>query len=70
MVNRLGNLTLLSARLNQQLQNGNFEAKKPELAKSELVLTQRISATEKWGIDEINERQKELALIAPDVWPI
>lgn len=70
MVNRLGNLTLLSARLNQKIQNGNFEAKKLELGKSELVLTQRIAASEKWGIDEISQRQKDLASIAAEVWPI
>ena len=70
VVNRLGNLTLLSARLNQQIQNGNFDTKKTELAKSELVLTKNIAASDKWGIDEINARQKELALIAVEAWPI
>ncbi|AKS44582.1 Protein of unknown function [Octadecabacter temperatus] len=70
VINRIGNLTLLSARLNRQIQNGNFESKKPELAKSELLMTQEIAVRDDWNEEAINERQHTMASLAPDLWQV
>ena len=69
-VNRLGNLTLLSARLNRKIQNGAFSEKLPDLSKSELLMTQEIAESDSWGIEEISQRQNTMADMAPTLWPI
>lgn len=68
IINRLGNLTLLAAPINMSIKNKNFAAKKPELAKSDLVLTQEIAGRDQWSIDEINARQADLAKTALAIW--
>jgi len=70
VINRLGNLTLLSARLNRKIQNGAFSEKQPDLAKSELLMTKEIAKSNSWGVAEISERQNTMADIAPKLWPI
>lgn len=70
IINRMGNLTLLSARLNRKIQNGEFSHKKPELLKSELLITKEVAESDAWGTKEISERQERMATIAPSLWPI
>jgi uncharacterized protein with ParB-like and HNH nuclease domain len=72
-VNKLGNLTLLSKKINSKVQNGTIEQKLPDFEKSELPinssLIQDLKKTKKWGEKEIIKRQKALAEIAyNDVW--
>ena len=69
IVNRLGNLTLLSARLNMSVKNKAYEYKKEYYNKSELYITKEIADKyEDWGIEQINLRQKELAEMAVKIW--
>lgn len=69
MVNRLGNLTLLSARLNTSIKNGPYEAKKVRYKESELLITKSLEADYVgWGQEEIINRQQELATIALSIW--
>jgi hypothetical protein len=68
-VNLLGNLTLLSKRINSQIQSGPIKQKLPELAKSELPITRElVGELEKldggWGEQQIRDRQSELAKLA------
>jgi hypothetical protein len=68
VINRLGNLTLLSRRLNQQIKNGPFVAKKTAYAASELLLTRVLSDLSDWNAEAIDTRQAELAERAVEIW--
>lgn len=68
-VNRLGNQTLLSSKLNRQAQNAPFEQKKEFYRKSQLILTRDLLDLELWGPNEIEHRQSSLADLAIKVWP-
>ena len=70
IVNRLGNLTLLSSRLNVAIRNGTFSEKKPQYENSEILLTKELCDFENWNLETIDQRQKTLAEIVPTVWPI
>lgn len=70
IINRLGNLTLLSARLNKEIQNGNFAEKKPHYEKSDIILTKELCDFDDWDEAKIDERQDALAELAPVIWPV
>ncbi len=66
-LNRLGNLTLLSKSLN--VTNGAFLQKKNKYySKSSVKMTQQLNSYDKWRKKEMNDRQKELAKKALEVW--
>lgn len=65
---RIGNLALLSTKLNNIISNGPFINKKVELIKSDFLLTKSIAGNADWTINEINTRQKELAELAVITW--
>ena len=67
---RLGNLVLLKATPNSTIGNEPFTAKKPELANSTYKLTEVTGKADNWGTDEIEARQKKLAEIAVNTWPL
>lgn len=67
---RLGNMVLLPAKTNVEAGNKSFLAKRPFIEKSELATTREVLAFTDWGPNEIAERQKKLAEIAPKVWPL
>jgi len=73
-VNKLGNLTLLSKKINSKVQNSIIAKKLPKLKESELEITKRIvilleSLKCQWGEDQINDRQKEFAQISyREIW--
>ncbi|WP_405226007.1 DUF262 domain-containing protein [Lentisalinibacter sediminis] len=67
---RVGNLTLLAQKVNTESANAGFEGKKPNLLKSELKLNSYFQKVKKWDASEIEERQGELASLAPKVWPL
>ena len=67
---RIGNLTLLTKRLNSTLRNGPFAAKKKAYAESELLLTQNIATYTDWTPQAIETRQNQFAALAPLVWPL
>jgi uncharacterized protein DUF262/uncharacterized protein DUF1524 len=71
LVNRLGNLTLLSKRFNQSIRNGPFSTKKDKAYEgSDIKITQKLLAYSKWTESQINDRQKWLADAAVKVWTI
>ena len=60
-VNRLGNLTLATKVDNSKMQNKVWTYKSAVLSKTaHLTINQKILKKNKWGIQEINERTKEL----------
>lgn len=69
IINRLGNLTLLSARLNTAIKNSPFPEKKPSYEQSELLITKDVAeAYNEWSVNTIDQRQIELAEIAEGIW--
>lgn len=68
VLQRIGNLTLLSARLNQRLRNAPFAEKKPTYAASQLLITQELTQYDEWGLDSIAARQMEFAEQAVRIW--
>jgi hypothetical protein len=75
-VNMLGNLTLLSKRINSKIQNASLAEKLPELEKSELAITKEIVKSLRdlsgdWNEAEICKRQNDLGLLAyKKIWAI
>jgi Protein of unknown function DUF262/Protein of unknown function (DUF1524) len=70
-INRIGNLTLLHKRWNTQIKNGDFATVKvPALSQSVILLNQSVISHSQWNDDAVTQRQKELAAVAPDAWPI
>lgn len=70
LVNRLGNLTLLSGKKNQSLSNKPFKEKKRVYETSEINLTKKICYYDNWDETTIEKRQKDLAKIAIQIWKI
>lgn len=71
-IHRIGNLTLLNAKVNADAANKTFQDKiKLALKQSNLPINAyfRQSLT-KWGEKEIEQRQKEMARLALDVWKL
>jgi len=68
---RIGNLTLLTSKINETIANKSLE-KKQEVAfrKSKLSLNDALKRLKKWGDKEIEKRQKEMAQIAVQVWKL
>lgn len=67
---RIGNLALLRATHNSDLKNSNFKEKSKVYQKSPYVLTKQISEVQSWTQDSISMRQKTLASLAVNTWPI
>ncbi|MEQ9438079.1 MAG: DUF262 domain-containing HNH endonuclease family protein [Cyclobacteriaceae bacterium] len=70
LYNRIGNLAIISTKINSTIANSVFDKKKYHYLSSEFELTKEISHYEKWTPDEINERQNMLAQLAVKAWPI
>ncbi len=70
-VSRLGNLVNLKAGFNSKLGNQGYAAKKPFLSQAGAPeLTRMAAEYANWGKDEIEDRQKKLAQIAKETWPL
>jgi Protein of unknown function DUF262/Protein of unknown function (DUF1524) len=67
---RLGNVALLQATSNSSLRSSSFHDKKPIYAKSAFELTSQIAEADTWDAEAINDRQKVLAKLAPETWPL
>lgn len=67
---RIGNLALLQAKSNSDLKSANFETKKKVYEESPYSLTKQIAGEDMWNEDKIVARQKQLAKIALEAWPI
>ena len=67
---RLGNMVLIQAKKNSMIGNSAFAAKRKVLKDSGYVLTSEVAALSTWGVKEISERQKSLAKLAVETWPM
>lgn len=67
-VNRLGNLTLLGSEYNQSASDKQYVEKLSYYAKSDVNLTKKLLKYSDWGIESINNRQRELAEQAILIW--
>lgn len=66
---RLGNLALLSGKLNIDNSNKTFEEKKINFLESKIEPNKGIATNnEKWGLEEIGKRQRELAQVGLLIW--
>lgn len=66
---RIGNLALLSTRINAEIGNQGFEAKMKHYAESKFALTRALTEFSSWGPLEIEQRQRALARLAVKAWP-
>lgn len=69
-LNRLGNLAILSNRLNSDIGNSSFEEKKKYYRESSFELTKDLSEYITWNTDTISQRQEMLADLALKTWKI
>jgi Protein of unknown function DUF262/Protein of unknown function (DUF1524) len=69
LVSRLGNLTLLSGRRNQQISNRPFSGKRDAYAKSDVFLTRELAELTRWTGDDIDRRSHRLAEVAVNLFP-
>ena len=69
-VTRIGNMALLSQRINSKLRSSSFEEKRKIYEKSNLNVTKQISKYPKWDKEAIEDRQKYLAEIAVKTWKV
>ena len=69
-INKIGNLTLLTSKLNPALSNSGWIVKKNEISKhSALALNRELLGYENWGEAEIGNRTKSLFEFALQIWP-
>jgi hypothetical protein len=67
---RLGNLTLLGRRLNEQIKNSNFGVKQEQAYKdTRLEMTKALLLYDAWSPQTIENRQIELGKLAQSIWP-
>jgi Protein of unknown function DUF262/Protein of unknown function (DUF1524) len=67
---RIGNLTIFDPKANVDVGNSSFNVKKKEYIKSPFLITKELSTKNKWGTEEIEERQREFSKLAPQIWPL
>lgn len=75
LLHNVGNLTLLTAKLNPSLSNSNFSVKRPEITKSLLALNAHFQApafavpNAAWDEACIKARALSLFAVATNIWP-
>lgn len=65
---RIGNYTLLEKDKNSEIGNENYNVKLPVYKNSKYVMTQNIANVTKWTVEEIEKRQRRMAIIVENVW--
>jgi hypothetical protein len=70
LATRLGNLALVKKSDNGRLRSATFDIKRHVLRQQGFQLTTIIADKERWGADQIEERQARLADLAVRAWPI
>ncbi len=69
MINRIGNLTLLSKRLNISIKNADFATKKQDAYQSsDILMTKELVEFDKWDANAVQARQKALSQWICDIW--
>ena len=70
MVHTIGNLTLVSGRLNAAMSNAGWEAKRGELLKhSQMSLNSELSGQGHWDENTIHDRSRRMAQLIAECWP-
>ncbi len=67
---KIGNLTLMKTKENNEFKSSKFNDKKLKFKESELWITNSLSELSKWDIEEIEKRQNELAELAIETWSL
>lgn len=67
---RLGNLAIMSTRLNSEVGNSSFVNKKFHYSNSSFELTKNLEIFDSWNEETISLRQEELAELALNTWKI
>lgn len=67
---RIGNFCLLQVQKNASIGNISFDKKKPALKASTFQTTSEVANESAWGSKEIIDRQKRLAKLAVETWPL
>ena len=71
MVNRLGNMCLLEAKTNRDLQNATYDIKRENYLKSNYVTTKAIAEHfDQWDEQAVDNRQRRMGEVAPNIWKI
>ena len=66
----IGNLTLLTQKLNPSVSNSDWKSKRPEILKhSKLNMNRYFQEIQAWNEEEIEKRGRELFHFAKSVWP-
>ena len=71
-VNRIGNLTLVTGRLNASMSNAPWEEKRGTLAKHSTLLLNRLlleSAPDAWDEETIDSRSEKMIEAICEIWP-
>ncbi|RJQ44016.1 MAG: DUF262 domain-containing protein [Nitrospiraceae bacterium] len=66
---RIGNLALLTRKINSEIGNKGFNAKIRYYKESSFELTKNLASHVNWGISDIEARQATLAKLAVKAWP-
>jgi hypothetical protein len=69
LVDRLGNLALLTKRINKKIANRYIGTKAPQYD-STYAFTKELKSYTQWGEKEIDERQQRMAELAVKTWPL
>ena len=72
LIHTIGNLTLVTAKLNPKLSNGPWRGKRKQLDGSVLAMNKRLlkdSTQTRWDERHIQQRSRQLAQICNDIWP-
>lgn len=67
---KIGNLTLLHFRPNRSQRNAAYSQKRPNFISSSIIITNRIQQYTSWNLQNIDDRQAQLADLAIRTWPI
>jgi uncharacterized protein with ParB-like and HNH nuclease domain len=69
-VNKIGNMTLLAGPLNISGSNNPFETKKEKYTLSNILLTKELKNYDEFRFEQIDNRGKELAELALQIWTL
>ncbi len=69
-LSRIGNLTLFSGKLNISASNNPFSGKRPAYRESSILMTQEIGKMQNFRFKQVEQRSKDLADSAVELWPV
>ena len=71
LVDSIGNLTLVSRKLNSALSNGPFDKKRSKLNEySVMLMNKDIEKKRRWSEDDIVRRSRAMAKLCTQIWPM